>query len=696
MSKEYVNSICGMCSVRCPIQVEVVDGKAEYIQGNPKAAGIMGSLCPRGAAGTALTYDEERPQHPMIREGERGEGKWKQVSWDEALDHVAGKLTAIQAKYGKESVLLSDRGGPFRDFYRAFLRGIGSPNYNNHDSACARNVQNSALSVFGFGRKGVSYDFKNAKHVIMQQRNIFEAINVAEVNNLLTGMDKGCKLSVIDIRANVTATKADNFFLIRPGTDYGFNLAVINVIINEKLYDKQFVTDWMEDFDTLKDFVQQYTPEWAEKETGVSAESLRDFARQLGEAAPSVIWHPGWMTARYSDSFYMSRTIYIINALLGAIGAKGGLPFMNKPGDVGANDLKSFMDLYPKPEAKRADGIGWQEGRKHFDAGPGLVNLAYEAIEKGQPYPVKAYIAQRHDPLMAFPDSADVKSMWDNIELLVAVTFSWSDTAWFSDVVLPISPYLERDDTIMTKNGPKPSLLVRKRAMEPLYDTKAIWEIYAGLAKRMDLDELNYTNIEDIWKFQLEGTGVSIEDFAETGMVSLASEPLYKPIKTGSFKTPSGKVQILDAKLEEDGQPSLKPYVSPERPPTGKFRITFGRCALHTQGHTVNNSLLHERMGENTLWINTQCAKDIGIENDEYVTVNNNGYSGKIRAFVTDFIHPEAVFMIHGFGHTLPCESRARNKGVADNELMPKGIRKYDKCGGGIAMQEHFISVTKS
>jgi len=685
-----------MCTVRCPIQVEVVDGKVEYIQGNPKAPGIMGSLCPRGAAGTALTYDEERPQYPMIRTGDRGEGKWKQVSWDEALDYVADKLKAIQAEYGKDSVLFSDRGGPFRDFYRAFLRGIGTANYNNHDSACARNVQNSALSVFGFGRKGVSYDFKNAKHVVTQQRNIFEAVNVAEVNNLLTGMENGCKLSVIDIRASVTATKADNFFLIRPGTDYGFNLAVINVIINEKLYDKEFVTNWVEDFDALKDFIQQYTPEWAEDETGASADSIRDLARQLGEAAPSVIWHPGWMTARYSDSFDMSRTIYIINALLGAIGAKGGLPFMNKPGDVDAKGLNSFMNLYPKPEGKRADGVGWMDGRKHFDAGPGLVNLAYESIVKGEPYPVKAYIVQRHDPLMSFPDTADVKAMWDNVDLLVSATFSWSDTAWYSDVVLPISPYLERDEIIMTKNGPKPGFLMRKRAMEPIYDTKAIWEIYAGLAKRFGLDELDFDTIEDIWKFQLEGTGVSIDDFAETGMVSLASDPLYKSVKEGSFKTPSGKVQVIDAKLEDDGQPSLKPYVSPERPPSDKFRITFGRCALHTQGHTVNNSLLFERMPENTLWINTQRAEAIGISNDEYVNVTNGGYSAKIRTFVTDFIHPEAVFMVHGFGHTLPCESRAKGKGAADNELMPKGIKKYDKSGGAISMQEHFVSVTKA
>jgi thiosulfate reductase/polysulfide reductase chain A len=696
MSKEYVYSVCGMCTVRCPIQVEVVDGKAEYIQGNPHAAGILGSLCPRGAAGTALTYDEERPQHPMIRVGERGEGKWRKASWDEALDYVADKLTAIQARYGKESVLFSDRGGPFRDFYRAFLRGIGTPNYNNHDSACARNVQNAALSVFGFGRKGVAYDLKNAKHVILQQRNIFEAINVAEVNNLLNAMENGCKLSVIDIRANVPATKADNFYLIRPGTDYAFNLAVINALIDEELYNEQFVADWFNDFEVLKSFVAEYTPEWAEIETGVSAEAIRDLARQLSEAAPSVLWHPGWMTARYDDSFYMSRTIYIINALLGSIGAKGGLPLMVKPGDVGAKDVKSFMNLYPKPEAKRVDGVGWMEGRKHYDAGPGLVNLAYDAIVTGKPYPIKAYIAHRHDPLMAFPDKDDVKAMWDNLDLLVAVTFSWSDTAWQADVVLPISPYLERDDTIMTKNGAKPSLIVRNRSIEPVYDTKAIWEIYSGLAKRMGLNELAFDTIEDIWNFQLEGTGVTIQDFAKTGMVSLAKEPLFKPVKEGVFKTPSGKIQIIDAKLEADGMPSLKPYVSPQRPPADMFRITFGRCALHTQGHTVNNALLFERMPENTLWIHTDRAKALDIATDDYVTVSNNGYSSKIRAFVTDFIHPEAVFMVHGFGHSLPCETRALGKGAADNLLMPKGIKRYDKSGGAVSMQEHFVQVART
>lgn len=696
MAGKSVYGVCGMCTVRCPMMAEVEDGRVVYIQGNPHAPGVKGSLCARGAAGLALTEDDERPQYPMIREGARGEGKWRRVSWDEALDHVAGKLTEIKEKYGARAILLSDRGGPFRDFYRAFLKGLGSPNYCNHDAACARNVQHAALSLFGFGRKGVAYDFKNARHVVLQTRNIFEAINVKEVNDLLDAMDAGCALTCIDIRATVSAAKADNFFLIRPGTDHAFNLAVINVLLSAGLYNKPFAEMWIKDLDALAAFIAPYTPEWAEAETGVPAKDLVAFVKQIAAAAPAVIWHPGWMAARYSDSFHVSRTIHIINALLGAIGAKGGMPVALKPGDVGRKGLRSFMDLYPKPRDKRVDGVGWAPGRTHFETGPGLVNLAFEAMASGEPYPVKAYIAQRHDPLMAFPDSADVKKYWDSLELLAAVTFTWSDTAWHADVVLPLSPYLERESLLGAKNGPKPSFFIRNRCMEPRFDTRADWEIYAGLARRMGLKELDYERIEDIWNFQLEGTGVSIADFAAKGFVDLADQPAYLDMDKLKFKTPSGKIEILSDQLAVDGVESLAPYVSPQSPPEGAFRITFGRCGVHTQGHTVNNPLLHEQMPENVLWLNADRAKALGIVDNDLVEIAGGSHTGRMRAFVTEFMHPEAVFMVHGFGHTLPVESRARGRGVADNELMPQGIRKTDKGGGGVCMQEHFVTVRKA
>jgi thiosulfate reductase / polysulfide reductase chain A len=693
MADEWVYSICGMCTVRCPIKVAVRNGRVVFIQGNPHVPAMKGAVCPRGAAGTGLIYDSERPQTPLIRKGERGEGRWRKATWEEALDHVADRLNQIKDTYGARAIALTDRGGPFRDLHRAFLRGIGTPNYNNHDSSCARNVQHSALSLTGKGRKAVAYDFRNSRHVVLQFRNIFESVNVQEVNDLMDAMENGCKLSVIDIRANISASKAHNFMMIRPGTDYAFNLAVIHEIISKRFYNEGFKNRYIEGFAELSDFAAPYTPEWAEKETGIPASLLRRFVRDLAQAAPAVIWHPGWMTARYTDSFYLCRSIYIINALLGTYGAKGGLPFVSKPGDVGRNGLKKFMDLYPKPDEKRADGVGWKYS--HFEDGPGLAHLLYEAMETEDPYPVKAYIAYRHDPLMGYPDPERLKKKWENLDLLVSVTFSWSDTAWHSDVVLPLSPYLERDSIIATKNDLKPYFFVRKKAVEPCFDTKADWEIISGLARRMDLPELVFDRIEDIWQFQLEGSGATIEDFDATGMVPLADKPVYQVFENLSFKTPSKKIEMVSQNLTDNGLVSLAPYKSPATAEQGNFRLTFGRCALHTQGHTVNNPLLSEQMRENQLWINRDEAEKLEIKDGDRVAVSQNEYSESVKAKVTDAIHPEAVFVVHGFGHRLPVETRAFNKGLADNRFMTGGLDIWDRAGGAIAYQEHFVTVSK-
>jgi thiosulfate reductase/polysulfide reductase chain A len=690
---ENVYTVCGMCTVRCPAMARVENGRVVALQGNPHVAAMAGSLCPRGAAGAALIADGERPQTPLIREGARGEGRWRKVSWDEALDYVGDRLKSVIAAHGARSVALSDRGGPFRDMHRALLRGLGSPNYVNHDASCARNVQHAHLSLTGLGRKDVAYDFSNARHVVLQLRNIFEAVDVQEVNTLMAAMEKGCRLTVIDIRANVSATKAHDFFMVRPGSDYAFNLAVIHVLIKERLYDAAYVARHIQDLGKLEMFVEPYTPEWAAAETGVDADQLRRFARRLAEAAPAVIWHPGWMAARYRHSFYVCRSIYIINALLGAIGTQGGLPLVNKPADVGRKGLKAFLDLYPAPKEKRADGVGWRY--PHFDKGPGLAHLLYKAMETDDPYPVKAYIAYRHDPLMGFPEPERLQRIFDRLDLLVAVTFSWSDTAWYADVVLPLSPYLERESIIACKNSLRPYFFVRQRAVEPCYDTRADWQIVVGLARRLGLAQLDFDSVDAIWRFQLEGTGVAPEDFAATGMVPLAEAPLYRDREKLKFKTPSGKIEIISELLEKNGITSLLPYEPPQRPPQGKFRLTFGRCALHTQGHTVNNPLLHEQMPENALWMHTAAARVLGIADGDRVEVSQNGHAETTTAHVTDTIHSEAVFVVHGFGHTLPVESRVRGKGLADNKFMRGGLDLWDPAGGAIAFQEHFVAVRK-
>lgn len=692
MAKKTVYSICGMCTVRCPIAVEVEGNEVTFVQGNPHDGGMAGGLCPRGAAGKAFIEDDQRPQYPMIRTGERGEGKWRRATWDEALDHVADKLKGIIAEHGARSVLWSDRGGPFPDLHKAFVFGLGSPNYCNHDVSCARNVQHAAKSVMGMGRKDVSYDFKNCRHLVLQTRNILEAINVKEVNGVLDGKQGGMKMTVIDTRATVTAAKADELFMVRPGTDYALNLAVINVILANDWHDKAFCDMHVQDLDTLRAFVEPYTPAWAEAETGIKAARIERLAKDLKSAAPAVIWHPGWMVARYRDSFYVSRTAYLINALLGSIGAKGGLPFTNKAADCGKKGLKSLAGLFPKPEEQRADGAGWR--LKHIDSGPGLLNKAFDAAVTGDPYPVKAYIAFRHDPLHAMPDPEALKKKWRSLDFIVSITWSWCDTAWNADVFLPLSPYLERESILAHKGGLKPHFFRRARAVEPRYETKAEWEIICGLAKRLDLDALAFESIEDIWNHQLQDTGLSIEDFDATGQIWLTDTPIYRKMEDLKFKNPSGKIEVVNQKWEDMGLPSLKPYESPSAPPEGAFRLTFGRCALHTQGHTVNNPLLNQQMPVNPVWINTEKAKELGIRHGDPVHVAANGTKAETVAHVTDYIHPECVFVVHGFGHKLPPETRSR-RGVADQELMLGGLDIEDPAGGCLAMQEHFVTVSK-
>ena len=696
--KESVFSICGMCTVRCPIQVEVEDGIVKWIEGNPQDPGMAGRLCAKGSAGIAMLYDYERPQYPMIREGKRGEGKWKEATWDEALDYIAKKLKAIIKKDGARAIALSDRGGPFRDIHRSFLRAMGSPNYYNHDCTCARNVQHAALSLFGSGRKTFNYDYGNCKHLVLYGRNVFESLRVKAAGKIMELLDKGGKITYIDPRAAGTAMKATRHWAIRPGTDYALNLGIIHTVLREKLYDAEFVKQWVLGLKELESFVVPYTPEWAAQETGIPADEIIAFAHEIAEDRPAVIFHPGWMVARYTDSFYAIRSIYILNALMGAFESPGALFFQKGPGDVGKNGLKSLMDTVPKPEEKRADGCGWKY--KHFEAGPGLLHLMYQAILSKEPYPIKAYIAYRHDPLLSLPDPDAQKKVFDKLDLLVSIDANYSETAWYADVLLPSATYLEKSSVLSTGKGLKPQFQMRQKAVDPRNEAKPDWWIFKSLAERLGIGQyFKFNDIEEFWEWQLEDTGVSVADLKEKGAVALTDKPLWwDRLKDLKFKTPSEKIEFVSSRLAESDIESFKPYERPKQPEPGYFRLAFGRSPVHTHGRTQNNPVLSEIMPENTLWINSEEAAKLGISDGDrvQVTSSDGSHSGTIKAYVTEFIHPESVFMVHGFGRKVPWQTRGYNKGLGDYRFETGLLDVYDPVGGAIALMECFVKVEKA
>lgn len=688
-----VFSMCGMCAVRCPIRVEVEDGVVKWIEGNPHVPGIEGSLCAKGSAGLAFEYDAERPQYPMIRTGPRGSGQWKKATWDEALDYIAERIRGITEKYGAKAIALADRSGPFVDLTKSFVKALGSPNYFDHDDTCAKNVNIACQTLFGYGRGEMAYDFANTKHIVLYGRNVFESLQVKEVNQILDAMDAGARLTYIDVRATVTASKADRFLMIRPGTDYALNLALINVILKERLYDTDFVSRWVTGLSELENFVVPYTPEWAERETGISAQEICNLAHEVSEVKPRVIFHAGWMIARYIDSFYSSRSIYILNTLMGNIETKGGLIIAKGPKDAGAKPLRSLEEGIPAVKDKIVDAemAGKSMGTGH------IVNL-YKAIRTGQPYPIKAFFAYRYDPMASLPDPETQKKVLDNLDLLVSIDVNYSETGWYSDVILPESTYLERSNIIATQKGPKPGFIMRRQAVPPRYDSKPAWEIFALIARKMGAGEyFPYKSIEDIWNYQLEGTGVKIEDFNAKGMVSLAKDPILMKRDDLKFKTPSGKIEIVSQSLAKNTFESLAPYVSPKKPEKGSFRLVFGRSGVHTHAQSQNNIYLNEILSENTLWTNEQEAKDLGIKEGDMVEVAaSDGYTGKIRARVTPHIHPEAVFMLHGFGNEVPLKTRSFKKGLRDTKFETGLLETVDPVGGGVAYLECMVKVKKA
>ena len=689
-------SMCGMCTVRCPIRVESEGNEVNWIEGNQHILG--GALCAKGSAGMALLKDRERPLQPLIRKGGRGAGRWEEVSWYAALDYVADKLKKIISEHGPESIMMSCRGGPFADLLKAFIHGLGSPNFTNHDSTCGRNVHHASLSLYGLGRTDLIYDIKNCKHLVLFGRNILASIKVGEANQVLDMLDAGGKLTYIDVRQTMTGIKADRFFQVRPGTDYALALGMIHEIIKENGYDKEFVDRYVADFDKLEAFIEPYSAEWAAKECGLKPERIKEFVKEVCAVRPGVIFHPGWMLSRYHDSFYASRAIHILNILMGNVEAKGGQIFPKGPGDCGIKGVRSLDGEIPKPTVKRADGVGWKY--KHFDKGPGLFHLFYETMVTEAPYPIKGLICVRHDPFTCFPDPAAQKEALDKCDLLVSVDTHYSEFGWYADVILPESTYLERDSIIATQKGVKPRFIVRRKAIDTQHDTKGICEIIKQLADRVGIGQyFPYNTMEELWAWQLEPTGYKIEDFDAKGFVSLTDKPIMydQAALDGKFKTPSGKIEIISDKLKEAGFESLQPYKSPESPPKGQFRLVFGRSPVHAHGHTINNPLLHELMPENTLWINQRVAAKMGINEGDWVDiVSQGGVTGTLKAHITEYIHPEAVYTVHGFGRQIPLQTRAYHAGVGDQKLMKGFLQNMDPVGGGLCLCECFVTVRRS
>jgi thiosulfate reductase/polysulfide reductase chain A len=701
---KIVPTMCEMCVWRCGVWAKVRDGKVVKLEGNPYHPHSKGRLCARGQSGVMTAYDPDRIQFPLIRVGQRGEGKFRRASWDEALDLTARKLLSIKEQYGPEAMIFSATHNLSQPLFENLLYAYGSPNYGTQRSLCFNAMVVAHLMTYGIEEPG--RDYRTAKYIIYTGRNMLEAISTSETSDLIEAMALGAHVVVLDPRFTKTASKAE-WLPIKPGADLAFHLALIHVIVRENLYNREFVELNTLGFDELKAGVVSYTPEWAAPICGIDAETIRRIARDFAAAGPDAMAHPGWRTSNFVNSFQTERAIAILNALVG----NWERTLVNHGGEEGGIALgKPPQPPYPRISAQRLDGVPWKYPLVPLKLG--VFQEIRDNILTGQPYQARGWFIARQNPALSLPDRARTLEAFGKLDFIVTVSLIPNDTEWYADVILPEASYLERYDPVHVVDN---RVFLRRPAVEPIGESKSALWIYKQLGERLGLgDYFQYADEVDYINQQLAPLGIDVNAFAERGCWSplLESrraaersscfvpqaitfeeeEPPFE-LKTFKFSTPSGKIEIASETLRKAGQLAVPAWEAPPQPQPGAFYLLTGKVGQHTQFATQNNLWLSQVYAENEAWINPRPAAERGIANGDLVKITSDAGEVTIKAKVTEGIREDCVWMTQGFGHRSMGLQTAFGKGASDSDVH---VTVTDPVSGGQALSQTFVRVEKA
>jgi thiosulfate reductase/polysulfide reductase chain A len=675
--------MCEMCVWRCGLLAKVKDGRVVKLEGNPDHPHSNGKLCPRGQSGLMNTYDPDRVLTPLIRVGKRGEGLFRKASWEEALDLVAQNMLDIKQKYGPEAMIFSSTHNLSQVQFENLLNAYGSPNYGTQRSLCFNAMIVSNLMTYGMEEPARIYD-DQLKYILLTGRNLLEAISTSETHDLSTAIDRGAKVIYLDPRFTKTAAKATEWLPIKPGMDLAFHLALLNVIISERLYNSSFVAHNTVGFDELNKEVSQYTPEWAAPLTGIAAETIARIAREFAAAAPHALAHNGWRTSNFVNSFHTQRAIGILNALAGNWNvtlADGGT-------EESATLGQPPQPPYPRISALRLDGVPWK-----YPVVPlkiGVFQELREAAISGTPYQAHGWFIARQNPTMSLPDRGRTLEALGKMDFITTIDIIMNDTSWFSDVVLPEASYLERYDPLLPVGD---KVFIRQPVIEPQGEGKSALWIYKQLGERLGLgDFFQYTDEEDYLRQQLAPLGVNLEEVRAKGYAELPESPHSSETSEPSWNTPSGKIELYSDTLAKVGFPGVPTWDEPPQPAEGQFYLLTGKVAQQTQFGTQNNQLLNKYSDEPRLWMNVKTAKALELADNDMVEVASTAGKIHIKLEATQAIRPDCVFLTPGYGHLSKGLTIAYGVGSCDSDLH---VTYTDPISGSQALSQTFVTVKK-
>ena len=683
---------CEVCFWKCAAWAHSDDqGNIQKIIGNETDPHCYGRLCPRGTGGVGMYSDTDRLKTPLIRTTINGEETFREASWDEALDLIASKFKHIKETYGSESFALLKHGSPGKHLEHLF-KAYGSDTIAEPAYAQCRGAREAgfALTYGSWVGSPEPTDIRDTKCLVLIGSHIGENMHNSQVQEMSDAIDNGATIITVDPRFSTAASKSNHWLAIKPATDIALMLAWMNVLIEEGLYDKEYVEKYTTGFDELKDHVLNFTPEWAYGITTIKPEVIRKTAREMAHASPSVIIHPGRHVSWYGDDTQRARAMAILNAILGSWGRRGGFYFKES--------IK--VPKFPHPEYPHPKWDWRNIGEKFPMAQMGITTEVIRAAipSEENKYPVKAMMVAGTNITKSIPEKALLEKAIDELEFMVVMDTMPMDVTGYADVVLPECTYLERYDDIRSATNREPSIAVRVPAVKPKYDSKPGWWVAKQIGERIGLgDYFKYDDYKEVIEWQLDKMGTSLEEMEKIGVKHFprTSGPLFlKDGENHEFPTTSGKIELYSTTLKNLGFDPLPNYTKHPEPPQGFYRLNYGRAPMHTFSRTANNPNLNDLKSENNLWVNPKVARIIGLKTGQSVWLRNQDeitstFSIKVR--VTERIRWDSVYMVHGFGHENKKLTRAFGKGINDTQMISKSM--IDPIMGGTGMRGNFVEI---
>lgn len=655
-SAAIFKSVCRSCHGGCGVLLHVKDGHLVKVEGDRDSPLNHGRLCPIGTATVDIANHPARLRHPMRRQGPRGAGRWQRISWDDALDEITERVGSIRDAFGPQAIALGTGTGRHHiRWVSRFGHALGTPNWCEPGFAqCFHPRVNTCILTFGdFPVSDFTGGTPPACMLFWGHNPLNSGPDGETRFNVREALDANPRIIVVDPRETELARRADVWLQLRPGTDDALALGFLHVIIGEGLYDAPFVDRWTYGFDRLRDHVQPFTPEWAERITWVAADKIRAAARLFARTKPAMLeW--GCAIEHTPNCIQTVRALSMLPAVTGNVDVPGGWVF----GMHGLGRFPSLIEnLTPEMNAKRlgADRFKLLCG-EGADLPAAHIPTLLQAMREGKPYPVKAFLVFGNNTLTTYANSALVYESLMKLDFMLCADLFMTPTAELADIVLPAALWTEIDQLAGLPTVAANVVLANQKAVQ-VGECKSDEEIFVELARRMKLP-VGTEPVEAVLNGQLKAGGIDLT-FAELKQRGFVKVPFkYRKYETQGFKTPTGRIELYSTQFERMGYAPLPFYEEPPESPISRPDVAKEYPLVLTTGARISyffNSehrqveKLRKASRDPMVDIHPETAARYNIKKGDWIWIETRRGRMRQRARITSGIDPRVIAAEHGW-----------------------------------------------